>query len=107
MVSKNTWLYVPDGGAIEVRLNGNWIAEISTANSKPSITFNTGSSEKVSIYCRTNGNGSTSKTTTFTNIQLEQGTIATEYEKYVGKKIYCINNNGFYEEFLNVDLLMQ
>ena len=36
---------------------------------------------------------------TFANVQIEQGEIATEYEKYVNKKIYIKNDNGVYEEF--------
>jgi hypothetical protein len=49
------------------------------------------------------GNGSTSvandKYVVFTNIQLEQGSTATEYEELVEKKIYCKSDNGVYEEF--------
>lgn len=33
------------------------------------------------------------------NIQLEQGNVATSYEAYVEKEIYIKNNNGVYEEF--------
>lgn len=32
-------------------------------------------------------------------MQLEQGTVATEYEEYIEPKIYVKNNNGAYEEF--------
>lgn len=35
------------------------------------------------------------------NIQLEQGSTATDYEKYIDKKIYCKNDNGEFEEFVN------
>lgn len=35
--------------------------------------------------------------------QLEQGSIATTFEPYIDKKIYTINNNGVYEEFLNAN----
>lgn len=34
-----------------------------------------------------------------TNIQLEQGQTATNYEAPIEQKIYTKNNNGFYEEF--------
>lgn len=34
-------------------------------------------------------------------IQIEQGSIATSYEEYVEPKIYVLNNNGIYEEFIS------
>ena len=37
------------------------------------------------------------------NIQVEQGSTATEYEEYKDKKIYTKNDNGVYEEFINAD----
>ena len=36
---------------------------------------------------------------TFTNIQIERGETATDYEPYVDKKILVKNHNGVYEEF--------
>lgn len=38
-------------------------------------------------------------TVTFNNIQIEQGSTATEYEAYVEPKIWCKNDNGVFEEF--------
>ena len=35
-------------------------------------------------------------------LQIEQGTEATEYESYVEKAIHTKNDNGLYEEFVNV-----
>lgn len=40
-------------------------------------------------------------THSFWDIQIEQGSTATEYEAYVEKKIWCKNDNGVYEEFYN------
>lgn len=37
------------------------------------------------------------------SIQVEQGSIATEYEEYIDKKIYTKDNDGKYEEFTNLD----
>ena len=37
----------------------------------------------------------------YTWIQVEQGSTATEYEAYVDKKIWCKNDNGEFEEFVN------
>lgn len=34
------------------------------------------------------------------NIQLEQGTTATEYEEYIEHKTYILNDNNVYEEFM-------
>ena len=44
-------------------------------------------------YLRMNGTG------TYTNLQLEQGSVATSYEPYINKKIHTKNDNGVYEEF--------
>lgn len=35
--------------------------------------------------------------------QLEEGLIVTEFEPYVDKEIYVKNDNGVYEEFINVE----
>lgn len=40
------------------------------------------------------------QTTTPTNIQLEVGDKATEYEDYVGRKIFVLNSNNEYERFV-------
>ena len=37
--------------------------------------------------------------------QLEQGSTATEYEAYIDKKIYCKNDNGVFEEFVNAETM--
>lgn len=37
------------------------------------------------------------------DIQLEQGSTATEYEEYIEKKIYIKNDNGVFEEFINAE----
>lgn len=36
-----------------------------------------------------------------TNIQIEQGSTATEYEEYIEPKIYVKNDNDVYEEFIS------
>ena len=43
-------------------------------------------------------NNTTQRTGKVTDIQIEQGSTATNYEPYVTKKIYTKNFNGFYEE---------
>ena len=47
-----------------------------------------------------NNNGDTNVNTTVSNIQIEQGTTATTYEPYVEPKMYCLNDNNVYEEFI-------
>ena len=47
-----------------------------------------------------NNNGDANLNTLVSNIQLEQGEVATSYEPYVPKKIHTKNGNG-YEEFYN------
>lgn len=42
-------------------------------------------------------------TTDYSNLQLEQGTVATDYEEYKDKKIYIKNNDNVYEEFVNIE----
>lgn len=40
---------------------------------------------------------------TYIWFQLEQGTVATEYEAYIEPKIYVKNDNGMYEKFISKD----
>lgn len=42
-------------------------------------------------------------TITVSNIQIEQGSTATEYETYVEKAIHTKNNNGVFEEIANLE----
>ena len=49
------------------------------------------------------GNGVSGETTTFSNIQIEVGDIATDYEPYIDKKIYTKNENGEYVELSNFE----
>ena len=39
----------------------------------------------------------------YSNIQLEEGTVVTDYDPYVEKKIHTKNTNGTYEELLDVE----
>ena len=78
----------------------------------------TSTSFKAKYACTTDGNGNlyfqfyanfTSNTTTanviFDNIQVQLGTIATDYEAPVDKEIYIKNVNGIYEEFINAETM--
>jgi hypothetical protein len=44
-------------------------------------------------------NNTTQRTGKVTDIQIERGETATEYEEYVDKKIYTKNDNDVYEKF--------
>ncbi len=66
---------------------------------KPSTTFNTGEYEGIILYLATGGAGASSKTATFTNVQLVEGTATKPYLKYGTKEIYLKNDNGVYELF--------
>ena len=44
-------------------------------------------------------------TVNFSNIQLEQGSTATDYEEYIEPKIYVKNDNDVYEEFISKESL--
>ena len=37
------------------------------------------------------------------DVMVEQGSKATEYEEYIEQKIWCKNENGKYEEFVNME----
>lgn len=45
--------------------------------------------------------------TNFDKPQLESGSTITSYEAYVDKKIYVANDNGVFEEFINVEELTE
>ena len=60
------------------------------------FTFITSNTTKYIIVSGRNLKGAT-------KIQLEQSAVATEYEEYIEKKIYCKNDNGVFEEFVNVN----
>lgn len=47
-----------------------------------------------------NTDGTSITVNDISNVQLEQGQIATSYEEYVEEKIYVKNDNGVYEEFM-------
>ena len=42
---------------------------------------------------------------TFIYFQLEQGSTATEYEEYIEPKVYTLNDNSVYEEFMKKEAL--
>jgi hypothetical protein len=60
--------------------DGTYITETTTSK-----TFNTGDSTQIILYFYTGGQGSTSKTMTFVNVQLEEGTSKTSYTAYGAK----------------------
>lgn len=39
------------------------------------------------------------------NIQIEQGSTATEYEPYIEKEIYVKNDSGAYDKFVNIETM--
>lgn len=61
-------------------------------------TITIGASGNYYVRFDVNKNGATRS---FWDIQIEQGTTATEYEAYVEPKIWCKNDNGVFEEFYN------
>lgn len=73
----------------------NVIIDIQSSETKQ--TFTTGNND---CYIRI-GYGDCE--TTINSLQLEQGSIATEYEKYIEPKIYVKNDNNVYEEYFNKD----
>lgn len=46
------------------------------------------------------------RTPNLDSLQLEQGSTATEYEEYIEPKIYVLNDNGVYEEFISKENLV-
>lgn len=70
-----------------------------------SITINAGSNANyLFINYYNTQNGDTANENDMRNsIQVEQGSIATAYETYIEPKIYILNDNDVYEEFINVN----
>ena len=61
-------------------------------------TITIGTSGNYYVRFDVNKNGATRS---FWDIQIEQGSTATDYEEYINKKILCKNDNGVFEEFYN------
>lgn len=67
---------------------------IDIQSSKAKQTFTTGNND---CFIRI---GYGDSATIIDSLQLEQGSIATEYEEYIEPKIYVRNDNNVYEEFI-------
>ena len=77
----------------------------TTANhTGTSITITTGANDNyICIFFYATSNGDTGGYENMANtIQVEQNPSATTYESYVGEKILVKNDNGVYEEFINI-----
>lgn len=77
--------------------NKTYYDEIAYTNTSEILTFTTGEND---YYIRVAfGEG----LPTIDLMQIEQGSTATEYEEYAEKKIWCKNDNGEFEEFINAE----
>ena len=75
-------------------------------NTRSSITFTLTSPTNQIAFCAGNSiANSNGDTFSFTDIQIERGTSASNFEPYAEDKIYTKNADGVYEEFLNVEKL--
>ncbi len=73
---------------------------------KSIITATSDESGNLSFYLYANRSASTTAyEVQFNNIQVEQGSTATDYEEYIEPKIYIKNDNNVYEEFININNL--
>ena len=85
------------------RTNGATYQEESTTNGREiTCTIAEDFIEINNIELRFNRSNTifTDTSTIISNLQLEQGSTATDYEPYIDKKIYCKNDNGVFEEFV-------
>lgn len=73
---------------------GSWITYGGNYNENGAINF-TANTDTVIISFTNSTDGSTIE-----DVQLEQGSTATEYEPFVERKIFVRNQNGNYEEFI-------
>ena len=87
---------------IYLLLNKEYNTIFGTFNSKI-LTFSVTVSGYYYLRFDVNKNG---KTHSFWNIQIEQGAEATTYETYIEKEILIKNDNGVFENFVNVDNLL-
>lgn len=77
--------------------NKIWNKLITETNTLETLTFTTGENDYYIRVAFSEG------LPNIDLIQIEQGSTATEYEAYTDKKILCKNDNGEYEEFINVE----
>lgn len=85
------------------RTSGFTYQEEGEANSgKASITIAEDFTSIANIELRFNRESSpfTDTTTIISNLQLEQGSTATEYEEYIEEKVWVKNDNGVYVPFV-------
>ena len=88
----------PDGYPADI--DGNALNILTPTNNSTTFISN----KEQTVYLRYCSDYERTNLSSFTaSIQLEQGSIATEYEPYVEKKIFVKNDNGVYEEFINAD----
>lgn len=84
--------------------NKNFISATSWLD-RLNATFETPNDAKFILVCfkLEEAGSATINSTDVTNLQLEQGSTATEYEEYIDKEIYVKNDNGVYELFDKVE----
>lgn len=74
------------------------ITNVIVDNNEQSITITTGTNEcYLYVYYYTSGDN---EQEILNSIQIEQGSTATEYEEYIEPKMYILNDNNVYEEFM-------
>lgn len=86
------------GENYQVVLNEPSICSLKIADDFTSIS-------RLEIRFNAKSSAFTDTTTIASNIQLEQGTTATEYEPYVEKEIYIKNANGVFEQFTDIETI--
>lgn len=78
------------------------VANLIKNNSSKSITITTSNNAKyLFIHYGKVTTDADILEESFNSIQVEQNSTATEYEDYIEHKIYVLNDNGVYEEFIS------
>lgn len=75
------------GAGIAIAQGKNFVFNQSTT-SNPAGSFILSSAGEIKVYFYASRPGPAGTTTTFTNVQLERGTAATDYEPYSGSAVY-------------------
>ena len=83
--------------------DGSSLLELSSSTKKGTFTINEDMTIKIVIYLSIGTALTEATQIEVYDIQLEQGSTATEYEEYVKKEIYVKNDNGVYDLFDKVE----
>lgn len=78
------------------------VSEYKTYSTNDTVMITTGENDNyIYIYLLWTNGEETTLEAILESLQIEQGSTATEYEECIEPKIYVLNDNGVYEEFIS------